>query len=231
MITIEQKISQAIQEIYTVFSSYKKPQTLKVCCEQCFSQQEAKEILAKPLRELTFKDFASYLNAPVIAGGDINDFKFFLPRILELHSQLQEPEALKSIFNHLGEADYRKKWNNEEIQSINHYVILWWEYCLSRDKPSISYELCDILSTHFDIEILLDLWDKSVYPTAIEHLISFVYDGGFADKCFEGNKYLHDWLKSDRIKQKVEKIFYECTDKIKQEKIDFVYNLIESLSP
>jgi hypothetical protein len=76
-------MEQLINEVYAVFSKYEKPYGF-AACECCLSPEEKTALLATPLRELTADQLGGYAADVFFTMGEVSDFKYFLPRILEL---------------------------------------------------------------------------------------------------------------------------------------------------
>lgn len=76
-------MEQLINQMYMVFGKYAKPYDF-AACECCLSPDEKMSLLAIPLRELTADQLSSYAADVFFTMGEVPDFKYFLPRVLEL---------------------------------------------------------------------------------------------------------------------------------------------------
>lgn len=72
-----------INQLYAVFAKYPKPYDF-AACECCMSPDEKRVLLTTPLRELTADQLGGYTADAFFTVGETPDFKYFLPRILEL---------------------------------------------------------------------------------------------------------------------------------------------------
>lgn len=81
-----QNSSIAIINLYLVFTeAYPlKKDFIERCCPCCVAIEDRKNLL-KPLRTLLVDDFCHYIDNALWTWGDEEDFKYFLPRILELN--------------------------------------------------------------------------------------------------------------------------------------------------
>jgi len=74
---------EEIQAVYKVFATYRKPRDFPAC-EHCLSATEKKDSLKRKLHELSADELSIYAADAFFTLGDVPDFKYFLPRILEL---------------------------------------------------------------------------------------------------------------------------------------------------
>lgn len=74
---------QAIELIYEAFANYRKPRDFP-SCDCCISKAEKKLLLDRELRILTADELAHYAADVFLTVGSLADFKYFLPRLMEL---------------------------------------------------------------------------------------------------------------------------------------------------
>ena len=74
---------QAIESIYEAFANYRKPRDFPAC-ECCISIGEKKLLLDRKLRMLTSDELGNYAADVFLTVGSLADFKYFLPRMMEL---------------------------------------------------------------------------------------------------------------------------------------------------
>ena len=74
---------EALDRVYQVFSTQKKPRTISACpC--CIDQAHICTLLSTPLRKITPEQLSSYASSVFLTAGSESDFRYFLPRILEI---------------------------------------------------------------------------------------------------------------------------------------------------
>lgn len=79
-------ITSAIEDLYRAFGEVPKPEIIHACpC--CMTADEVEILLKKPLRELTSEDLSSFASSALLTVGDIPDYLYYLPRILEISIQ------------------------------------------------------------------------------------------------------------------------------------------------
>ncbi|MFI5493994.1 hypothetical protein [Actinoplanes sp. NPDC051859] len=74
----------AIDTLYDAFADYRRPSSLDYC-ECCFEEEERRAVLATvPVRELPAATLRRYAANVLLTVGGVDDFRYFLPRILEI---------------------------------------------------------------------------------------------------------------------------------------------------
>src|SRR5215471_10710000 len=73
----------ATETLYTVFAAYERKEHME-SCPCCRGPESLRPLFGRPLRQLTAEDLHSYAFAAMTTMGDVDDFRHFLPRILEL---------------------------------------------------------------------------------------------------------------------------------------------------
>jgi hypothetical protein len=76
-------LNQPIQRLYQVFSKHGKPGDFPTC-ECCVSANDRDFLLSRKLADLTADNLSEYVADVFLTVGSMPDFKYFLPRILEL---------------------------------------------------------------------------------------------------------------------------------------------------
>ncbi|HLA95964.1 MAG TPA: hypothetical protein VK612_09600 [Pyrinomonadaceae bacterium] len=79
-------LTTAIDDLYKAFAEVARPEMIHACpC--CMTAEEVETLLARPLRGLTSDELSSYASSALLTVGDVPDYLYFLPRILELSIQ------------------------------------------------------------------------------------------------------------------------------------------------
>jgi hypothetical protein len=76
-------LTSAIDDLYEAFSEVARPEMIHACA-CCMTADEVETLLTKPLRELTPDELSPYASSALLTVGDVPDYLYFLPRILEL---------------------------------------------------------------------------------------------------------------------------------------------------
>ncbi len=117
-------LEQAIAQLYQAFSIYSHPEQMDAC--PCCVNQEDKDHLGKNnLHDLTADQLGKYTSKAMTTWGDIEDYKHFLPRILEL-ATAKEGEAWPGMefWMIAGKLDYGewRTWPVNEQNAIIEYL-------------------------------------------------------------------------------------------------------------
>jgi hypothetical protein len=76
-------LPESIEALYAAFCDVPKPNKIDACpC--CIETKNLCELLTKPLRELSPDDLSSYASSAFLTAGDVPDYLYFLPRILDI---------------------------------------------------------------------------------------------------------------------------------------------------
>lgn len=133
-------------------------------CPCCLNAKQADVLLAKSLRELTAVDLGSYAADVFLTVGDVSDFRYLLPRILEIaaHDPNWWPTPEVAV-GKLRLADW-SGWREVERQAVVDVLSAWFN-ALIRGEPQSLYErpfgevdalLCGIARADLDIEPYLE---------------------------------------------------------------------------
>lgn len=110
-------MEQLIRNLYRVFSKYEKPSDFRAC-KHCMSDEEKAVLLNGWLRELEPDELAGYAGKVFLTVGGLDDFKYFLPRILQLSVNeeffMPCPEV---VFGSLRMAEW-EQWPEDERAAI-----------------------------------------------------------------------------------------------------------------
>src|SRR5262249_5226325 len=76
------EVSRALNDAYELFSIYPRPRHLEASPVEN-ADEMLRALTAAPLRQLTGEQIGPYSGSAILTVGDVNDYKHFLPRILE----------------------------------------------------------------------------------------------------------------------------------------------------
>jgi hypothetical protein len=140
--------AEAMEATYLAFSGIAKPRAIEGCpC--CMPSKNLCNLLKKPLRELSGDDLEAYGSSVFLTLGDLSDFRYFVPRLLELSAITPgwwpSPEV---VVGKLKLADF-EGWSVAERQAIETLLFAWEDRLLSEtetgDGHDISSELDALL--------------------------------------------------------------------------------------
>jgi hypothetical protein len=112
------KLAQTIEDVYQAFSDVPKPDTIAFC-DCCIDEEQVDLLLSKPLRELSPDELRKYSGSVFLTCGDVADFLYFLPRILEIqvaeHYSVPDPEFVTRAIN---ESGFHPAWKDAHRQAV-----------------------------------------------------------------------------------------------------------------
>ncbi|HEX8600944.1 MAG TPA: hypothetical protein VF952_20785 [Chloroflexia bacterium] len=173
-----QELQQAIERLYEVFALYPlKPHIYG--CDHCVSPQDNARIRSKPLRGLDWDDLQRFAHKSISTWGDVDDFKHFLPRLLELVPEENRwPISVDRLCLKIYEADFQE-WLEIERAVVNAYFLALWRAIISTDDVTIEpYEFLDALvDVQLPVQPLLDVWEHTIaHDGAMLHKLTYFVD-------------------------------------------------------
>lgn len=129
-------LARAIDALYEAFDAYPLKERVD-SCPHCELDAAERRLHVRPLREMTWADLGTYSFKAMTAFGDEDDFKHFLPRVLELYV-LDHVGAPYSLFVFLGKLDSTAwmTWPAEEIAVVRRFIDAWERVLIARARES-----------------------------------------------------------------------------------------------
>ena len=114
-------LQQAIAGVYEAFRDVPRPRSVEGCpC--CIDNKGISILLSKPLRDLTPGDLTHYAASAFLTVGDVADYLYFLPRILEIRATDEawypDPEIVARAVHTAG----YHSWPDGRRQAVKRYV-------------------------------------------------------------------------------------------------------------
>jgi hypothetical protein len=205
---MKDELKEIVIEGYKLFSGYKITGNLDVC-SCCVSEEEQAELIKTPLERVSQEVLSVYNNSAMAEVININEFKYFLPRILELIAEFKFPShSVEITLSRIGYISL-ENWSEEEVVFLRKFMESFFKECLLL-YPFIDFEnLCSVIimfsKTNFDITWTTKLWEGVSSLEALMHFIETIeteikisqlgklkIDNPFAD---ERVNFLADWVK------------------------------------
>lgn len=179
-------LDAAIDGLYQAFSSYSRREKIEAC-SHCVSEEEQAELARVALRELSCEQLTSYASEAMTTWGGIEDYKHFLPRILELAATPEGDRWLgtdfQSIAWKLEYAEWRS-WPKPEQVAVTDYCQALWELVLSRDPQYGSFRATELLPgitrVVKDVTPFLHAWETNGSLSSLLQLADFI-DSNWAE--------------------------------------------------
>ncbi|WP_168605890.1 hypothetical protein [Novosphingobium sp. SG707] len=163
MDALQDHLVAALEELYRTFEAA-TPLMIEGCpC--CVDGREIDVLLSKPLRQISCQELMHYIGGVFHTVGDELDFRYFLPRILEISiaADNNTPRA-EIVIGKLRLAGWQN-WPFHERQAVINCLDLWFEQALTWDKAEAdedyglsSYRTEAILCGAALADLPLDRW-------------------------------------------------------------------------
>jgi hypothetical protein len=225
----------AMNAVYTAFARVRRPARV-TGCPHCVAPEEDRPLLTRPLRSLTPGDLGRYAAKALATWGDEEDFRYFLPRLLDCARSgafaYPDPQV---VFGKLTRAGWRD-WAAGERSAIEALLTAWWSDTLARhpSEPEAGTVLCCLGATGVDLDPYLDRWGRLESAEEVRHLHSFVmsdvrWAGGprlvdaFWDRKSAAYGQVVTWLTGGRAAAAVEAAFAAETREDVLELLDAIH--------
>lgn len=233
---MEKELNIAIEELYSKFSKYPFKSAIEGCpC--CVSASDKATLHSKQLRELEDEDISRYAFKAMTTWGNLDNFKHYLPRILELTAKRK---LVVDTFVVLGKLEYGKwkNWDLTEQDSINKFLITWWKYDINNNRFFDSELLIEINKLIKNLPRLLINWNLDIGKQGFRNFVELIeyhyHDLTHKNRTFEEftEEEVHifkSWIKSNSSKLEEGFFIYEKDDKEFSERISNTLNMFERI--
>jgi len=164
----------ALERLYVVFGRLPRPPLIEGC-EECVERLHP-HLIDRPVRSLDPGELRRYASDVLLTVGSPDDFRYFLPRLLECAAadafSYPDPEI---VFGKLAIAGWRT-WPSVERAPVEDFLAAWWAEVLAGDQPrlGIGVVVCSLGATGIDMAPFLDRWGRLETVAAIRRLHEFV---------------------------------------------------------
>lgn len=170
-------LAAAIDQLYAAFTSMRRPATID-WCHHCRSESDIAALLSPtPLREIPAQALRPYAAHVLTTIGDVADFRYFLPRILDIAGTTGFPwPDLELLTGRLHLASW-STWDVEETTAIQAFFRALWAKTLTRYPcdPDASSVLNAIGNAGIDPTPYLHEWTASLMrPSAAAALLDML---------------------------------------------------------
>lgn len=80
---MQDSLQQAISAVYAAFAAVPRPVKIETC-RCCVDDRQVRVLLTRELRQIAPEELQPYTSAVFLTSGDVADFRYFLPRIMEI---------------------------------------------------------------------------------------------------------------------------------------------------
>lgn len=215
------ELKQIIDKSYQIFADYKVGQKLDVCTQCCVSKEEELTLVETEVNKLPFELLNIYNSAGKPQHPNINEFKHFVPRYLDLTANLKfVSHSTEIALNSFAKVN---DWSQEESELLNSFGQEFFIYCLNTyplpENENISSILIMLDNGNFTINYSLLDWEKTINLESILHfsdLINYGFNHKKPDQLSSGfagdktNKIILNWINRPDVrklfKQRIENL-------------------------
>jgi hypothetical protein len=233
------RLKISIEKLYDIFAKYQGLSKLEGSPLYDDLDTWNKQLRSKKLTELTDDDLSLFARKVILTWGDENDYRFYLPRILELTAELKTPYDIWTLYSRLEDADW-KTWDVEEQTAINNFTLELWNNLLNDNSEKAEWEFKDYFHSiayfYTDFSEILKVWETNNSFASIKHLTNYIFeerqhlfDNNYIDSIEKNTKNIEQfktWLTSDSILKKIEKAFYDNEKNEISERLSWVEQIL-----
>lgn len=222
-----ERLKETLENLYNLFNLYNHPTNTNSNTVDNSNSNWKVHLIEQPLNQLKNEHLSEYLSKAISNWGTAEDFKYFLPRILELTANYKAPYDVWMVFDKLELANWTS-WVEEEKQAILDYLTQLFNHLLHDESETAQWSFFDyfvsIANLYPNFSELLQKWESAGTKASFKHLSTFVADQnhiifikGQIDE-FKHPKVqtdlLKEWLLSSTLIQKVKEAYsqYESED-------------------
>lgn len=155
------RVVEALDAVYRMFEI--SPPSAIEGCPCCIDTRSTDVLLTTPLREISGQDLWRYVSGAFLTIGDERDFRYLLPRILDVSaSDPANANYPEIVLGKLPLAEWRS-WPVSEQHVIEEFIDAWFEQAVASDLAEaddgwVGWEAQSVLCGGGRAGLLLDRW-------------------------------------------------------------------------
>ena len=222
-------LQHSIDQLYLVFGKYRlKPDIRSRSCPCCVDSDEIKMLLFRPLKQLNADELGHFMRSATTTYGDLNDYKHFLPRILELMSVELD---LIDDFMTFEKLEYNnwESWDTKETEAIKNFMNALWQNKINDFDITVEdLEFVLKLIGHFlEIDAALEYWTDSETKGSTDLLVEVVFNYNRISFKNQNDVVFINWLNSPAVKLKLECAFFAETNSLMSGRISIAHAMLD----
>lgn len=230
----------SVAELYNAFEHYPAPKQMSGSPVYGHLDEWNRDLARHPLREIPAASLGRFAFKALTTWGEVEGFKHFLPRMLELLPFERIEFEAWVLLDKLNVGKWGE-WPTGERQAITRYLEAFWELLLTDPKTFSPSEFTDLFAAiaqvHPDFEQLLHQWRSHPFPTALKQLVAYIRSEkpalleqktlpGFYDSPVRGRTF-HHWISSAETLSWLESGFWAHSEKPFAKEISEAVQFIE----
>lgn len=195
-------------QLYRAFHRDHPPMEIDFC-DHCLAPAQIEPLLRTPLRQLTADNLNRYAWNALSTAGEIDDFKYFLPRLLELFAADNlDFLAATRLLPLLGACSER--WLVNERTALEGFLYAWWRSALTTYPSATAPRdmLEGIADAGVSIVPPLAAWERLRGVDSVRQLSNLIHDHALS-VAISNDWYvtLDRWLLSPIVREILEEGF------------------------
>lgn len=236
-------LANIVSKAYTVFD-YPRPESItNVCTKCCVSAEDARKMITQPLKEIPLELINEYNDHAQPREYNMEEFKYFLPRYLDLIQHFQFSSgldislSLKNL-NFNNELFWQKK---EEKEVIEEFASAFITKCLAIPSIPDGEGMIDLLNMFYAAQVpiapLLDIWKTNINEHGMGMICTLLlYDinekgtrisGAFVSR--ELSDLVLDWIRLNKHEfiAFIEDFIMNSNNKEKFQELSYCYDFLK----
>lgn len=162
---VNHRTQEGIYQLYQAFAKNPRPRHIDGCpC--CIDQKEISVLLSKELRSITPQELTSYASSAFLTVGDVEDYLYFLPRILEVMAMDAAWWPNPAVTGRAIRTAYPGSWTHAQRAAMNQYLDAMIGSAIECvDYHTLDMWICAIARMGFDVMPYLKQIEKC--PAAV----------------------------------------------------------------
>lgn len=174
-------MNSIIERAYQTFSKYNLKSELDVCTHCCVSSEEVRRLTNTPLRKISFELIYRHNTAATSKKPPIEEFKYYLPRYLELVANQEFPSHSIELSFKRFEHYKIEEFESNEINLIQDFGEEYFKQTISTypcpENEQIDSILIMLFKAKIDIPRLLNIWELDKTENGNKHFQDLVNYG------------------------------------------------------
>ncbi|MBN8419319.1 MAG: hypothetical protein J0L73_10410 [Verrucomicrobia bacterium] len=207
------EVRQAVEGLYNAFAAAKRPACLVMSPVK--DPADFATLLTTPLRELTAEQLWQYSFSLFFTVGDIAEFEYFFPRIMELASESFSPLQIEVVFQKTVMAGWPDQWRKDRQKAFQTYLEAMaasWASTIC----NIDAQVCALARCLPDIDrhlgVLMSGSDAAnenllaFYEANCESIIKSKLSNSFWERSSDAHSRVVAWLQRADVQQRIQQL-------------------------
>lgn len=231
-------VRQAITALYEAFARYALPASSSYSTHTSISEADVRALRSRPLQELTGRDLGKYAMKALTTWGDEDEFRHYLPRLLELLAVERSWTDAATLLGRLSTARWRS-WPEAEQRAVEEYLAAISSQVV---QGALALDLAafalGVSNAGVGLAPLVNAWKatQGVEPLAqLANLVSLeraalLRDGTVGRHWSEdARRELGALLRADDTRRRFEEAFFQMKDPVQSEDVSFALGVLERM--